>query len=172
MQCTNNNCTKVYKVKNENLCQVDTYDQAQVMDGSKNIAWDPWNAHIMSPDGDFIPNDIDLWYYKDPVLANISSQFAYANERKPLIIGTDFNWGKGNDFEAFRKYSNFTCRFTSTSDASKVRYTEAIMETAPIGQYNNQSLPDQIRCRTPKWGAPDTANLEISVNGQDYFGSY
>lgn len=33
-------------------------------------------------------------------------------------------------------------------------------------------LPDQIRCRTPKWGSVDTAQLEVSVNGQDYIGSY
>jgi hypothetical protein len=70
------------------------------------------------------------------------------------------------------KYSNFTCKFTSEYDATKSIITYAIMETSPIGQYNKALLPDQIRCRTPRWNSVDTALLEISVNGQDYIGSY
>lgn len=46
------------------------------------------------------------------------------------------------------------------------------METTTIGTYNKNLLPDQIRCRTPRWNSVDTALLEISVNGQDYIGSY
>jgi hypothetical protein len=46
------------------------------------------------------------------------------------------------------------------------------METNPIGSYDKGKLPDQVRCRTPKWPQPDTVTLEISVNGQDYLGSY
>jgi len=46
------------------------------------------------------------------------------------------------------------------------------METSPIGQYKKNLFPDQIRCRTPRWNSVDTALLEISVNGQDYIGSY
>ena len=127
---------------------------------------------MMNPDGDFTKNDIDLWYYKDPNFESINTYFAYANEEKPLMIKTDFYWGEGNDFQTFRKYSNFTCKFTSENDPSKTFTTYAIMETSPIGQYNKNLLPDQIRCRTPKWGSVDSAQLEISVNGQDYIGSY
>lgn len=29
-----------------------------------------------------------------------------------------------------------------------------------------------MRCRTPKWPQPDTARLELSVNGLDYLGDY
>jgi hypothetical protein len=46
------------------------------------------------------------------------------------------------------------------------------METNPIGAYRSGQLPDQVRCRTPLWKQPDTAKLEISVNGQDYLGNY
>lgn len=88
------------------------------------------------------------------------------------MIGTNFFWGEGNEVQTFRKYGNFTCRFTSTTDPTKKIVTLAVMETSPIGQYKKESLPDQIRCRTPLWTKPDTANVEISVNGHDYVGSF
>ena len=46
--------------------------------------------------------------------------------------------------------------------------TPAVMETKPIGSKGGK--PYQIRCRTPKWGTADTADLEVSVNGYDYLG--
>jgi hypothetical protein len=45
------------------------------------------------------------------------------------------------------------------------------METSPIGTYKQDTLPDQIRCRTPKWGQVENAIMEISLNGQDYIGN-
>jgi hypothetical protein len=147
-------------------------------DDKGNIEWAPWNILMESPDEDFPENNIDLWYYKDPVFKTISSQFAYANEEKPVIIGTDFFWNTddtkpaGNSVESFRSYATFTCRFTSTTDSSRRIVTPAIMESRPIGEYKKDKKPDQIRCRTPKWGAPDTANVDVSVNGQDYLGTF
>jgi len=48
------------------------------------------------------------------------------------------------------------------------------METKPIGSFIGKGStgrkPNQIRCRTPKWGTADTADLEVSVNGYDYLG--
>jgi hypothetical protein len=57
--------------------------------------------------------NLDLWYYKDPNFYNISTSYAYLNEEKPVVINTDFFWEEGNDFKAFRKYANITCRWTS-----------------------------------------------------------
>jgi hypothetical protein len=42
-------------------------------DDGKNIEWAPWNILMESPDEDFTRNNIDLWYYKDPVFKTISS---------------------------------------------------------------------------------------------------
>lgn len=172
LQCSGSICTKVYKVNNENSASIDTFEQAVVYKSNKNIEFDGFTVNMMNPDGDFTKNDIMLWYYRDPNFESINTYFAYANEEKPLMIKTDFYWGDGNDFQTFRKFSNFTCRFTSENDASKTFTTYAIMETSPIGQYNKNLLPDQVRCRTPKWTSVDTALLEVSVNGQDYIGSY
>lgn len=87
----------------------------------------------MNPDGDFIPNDISLWFYKDPVFDTISSQFAYSNEEKPIQVITNFFWGAGNNYDSFARHAVFTCRFTSQNDPSKTAVTDAIMETSVIG---------------------------------------
>ena len=70
---------------------------------------------MMNPDGDFTANEIDLWYYKDPKILNVSSEFAYSNEQKSLLFKTDFSWNEGNNYEMFKKFGNFTCRFTGSS---------------------------------------------------------
>lgn len=171
LTCGPQPCTKTYTVINEKLCTVDTFPQAEVMNAAKPIDFDPINIDIMNPDGDYDPNEIDIWYYKDPVFKGISSQFAYINEQKPLILSTDFSWNDGNNPETFRKYSNITCRFTGEKTGHQV-VTYAVMETNPIGAYDKGKLPDQVRCRTPRWPQPDTAKMEISVNGQDYLGNY
>mmetsp|Transcript_34677 Transcript_34677/g.53140 ORF Transcript_34677/g.53140 Transcript_34677/m.53140 type:complete len:436 (+) Transcript_34677:3222-4529(+) len=88
------------------------------------------------------------------------------------MIGTDFFWGAGNDFETIRKNSDFKCRFTSSNDPTKVIITEAIMEANPMGQFKKDKLPDQVRCQTPKWQSVDQAVLDFSINGQDYLGNF
>lgn len=159
-------------MKNENTAVVDTFEQSVVNKNSRNIAYAPFFVNMMNPDGDFSKNDIDIKYYRDPTFSNVSSHFAYANEEKPIMIGTDFFWGSGNDFTQIQKYSNFTCRFTSVNDPIKVMITDAIMEVSPIGQFRKDKLPDQVRCRTPKWDAVDSATLEFSINGHDYLGNF
>lgn len=71
---------------------------------------------MMNPDGDFTANEIDLWYYKDPHISNVSAEFAYSNEQKPLLFKADFSWGNGNNYEMIKKYGNFTCRFTGSTN--------------------------------------------------------
>jgi hypothetical protein len=42
--------------------------------------------------------------------------------------------GNGNSYQFFKKYSNFTCKFTSTGYYSKTSVvTKAIFEVSPIG---------------------------------------
>ena len=84
----------------------------------------------------------------------------------------DFKWGQ-NHPEIFRDYANFTCRFTSEKNNTYVKYTDAFMETSPIGSMKHGSLADQIRCRTPLWDHPgDVVKLDVSFNGMDYYGGY
>lgn len=44
-----------------------------------------------------------------------------------------------------------------------------MMEAIPLGSYrDDDELPSQLRCKTPKWKQVDRLTLQISVNGQDY----
>lgn len=88
------------------------------------------------------------------------------------MIQSDFGWGTSNDYQTFRKHGNFSCRFTGTTPEIKQVIVPAIMEVSPVGGYVQGKLPNQIRCRTPKWEKVESVNLDISVNGIDYFGSY
>lgn len=109
--------------------------------------------------------NLDLWYYKDPDFLNISTSYAYMNEEKPVVIATDFFWDEGNDYVAFRKYANITCRWTSENQPYKVKTTYAMMESIPLGSYQDDTYPSQIRCKTPRWNMLDKIKLDISVNG-------
>lgn len=85
--------------------------------------------------------------------------------KETILIPADFKWGK-NDPEKFKKYANITCKFTS-QDKSKTVVTQGYMVTVPYTQEEGKQ-PDHIKCRSPVWGNAEAANLEISVNNQDY----
>lgn len=70
-----------------------------------------------------------------------SSEFAYVNEEKVLLFDVDFMWTK-NHFSFFRDNANFTCRFISSQNGTVIKYTDAFMETSPIGAMKGDQLPD------------------------------
>lgn len=97
---------------------------------------------MMDMDGEFQANGIKLYYFRDFYFKNISSQFAYSNEEKPLMIETDFQWSNGNQYDLFRKNANFTCRFSGQQDPPIQVVVPAYMEATPIGGYLPQQLPN------------------------------
>mmetsp|Transcript_34677 Transcript_34677/g.53143 ORF Transcript_34677/g.53143 Transcript_34677/m.53143 type:complete len:161 (+) Transcript_34677:2709-3191(+) len=74
MDCSGQICSKVYAVKDEHTATVDSFERSVVMKkGGSNIGFDAFTINMMNPDGDFAKNNIFLHYYREPVLANISS---------------------------------------------------------------------------------------------------
>lgn len=59
-----------------------------------------------------------------------------------LLFNVDFRWGEANHFEFFRDYANLTCRFASAKNASMILYSDAFMETSPMGSMKAKQLPD------------------------------
>lgn len=171
MQCGSASCTQPYTVQDENHATVMSLEQAEVNspDGA-NVGFAAWQVNMMDPDGGYTPNNIDLHYYEEPTVDTSGGLFAFADEEKVLVMPTNFNWGESNKLDVFRKYGNLTCRFTGIDDPSHQVVTPAILEATPIGQFEQGNEPDQMRCRTPKWGRAESADLEVSVNGHDYFG--
>jgi hypothetical protein len=151
--------------------EVGTFEQSLMQLGSENVGFREFSVSVMDPNGDFSGNNIGLHYYRDPQILNSSSAFAFANEDKPLVLSANFYWGQGNDLETMKKHGNFSCRFASKSDSSRVVFTPAVLEAAPLG-IQQTSEPNQIRCRTPQWGFADEASLDVTLNGQDFLGGF
>ena len=168
------NCTTVYQVIDEHTIRIKVPPQKTVSASGEPIKYQPWTVAMMDMDGEFSNTNIKLYYYNEFQYKNISSNFAYANEEKPLILATDFNWGTGgNEYSRFKKLSNFACRFNSTTTEPATSVVmPAYMEASPIGGYLPQQLPSQVRCRTPRWNNTDILSLEISSNGIDFTGNF
>ena len=109
----------------------------------------------------FTENNIEIFYYEEPTYESLSSYGAPNNVERQIFAKTDFKWTK-NDYEKFKKYANFTCRFTS-QDGKKVVYTSAKMEHYPIGF--SEDKPSHIKCKSPKWKTSEPSKLDFSVNG-------
>jgi len=90
--------TKIYKVLNEMQVMVDSFDQNNLdikgEKGNKNVGFEPMTVEIRNPDGEYDPNDIYIYYYKEPAVQKQSAEFAYINEDKMVIFNVDFGWGE------------------------------------------------------------------------------
>lgn len=117
---------------------------------------------------DFTDSQIEIWYYTEPTVKGINKDSTPRNLEEPILIDTDFHWDK-NDFNRFNKYGNITCRFTQ---GDHVVITQGKMERDPLGTVNPETgdLPTKIMCPSPKMSRNGKATLDVSVNGQDYFG--
>ena len=113
-----------------------------------------------------------MYYIYDPEYKKLSRNSVPRGMQVPLLIETEFHWDR-NDKEMFRKYGNFTCRFTL---GDKVVTTQGRMETIPLGsryaRTNGKALdPDHVVCPSPKMDGTGAGKLEVSANGVDYEGA-
>jgi len=121
--------------------------------------------------GSYTENEIEVYYIYDPEYRKINRNSVPRNMQVPLLIETEFFWDR-NDKEMFRKFANFTCRFTLND---VVTTTHGRMETIPLGSsYSSNGekapLPDHIVCPSPKINMIGIGKIEISANGVDYEG--
>ena len=126
-------------------------------------------VQIRNPDGEYDPNDIYIYYYKEPAVQKQSAEFAYINEDKMLIFSVDFAWGeRGNHYDFFRDNANLTCRFSAAKNGSLILYADAFMETSPIGLMKTSAHPDQIteKCKELASGDPTPVSLSAAVARQ------
>jgi hypothetical protein len=72
---------------------------------------------------------------------------------QPIYAKANFDWDK-NDYEKFKQYSNFTCRYSSL-DGKRVTYTKARMEIYPMGNQDEKARPTHVKCNSPKVKNPE-----------------
>lgn len=118
----------------------------------------------------FTENGLDIWYYDQIEVYSLSVYGAPTNQEKTVFVKTDFKWNT-NDVEKFKKYGIFTCRFSSR-DGQRVVVTKGKMEVYPVGSFEDNIKPTHIRCTNPQWTQQEEVKLDVSVNGQEYFGDF
>ncbi len=169
--CTRHQCTQMAEYIDKTIIETPTYPQSQVTygDTSDNIEFNPLTVEACVYGNTFTENNIEIYYYEEPVYSKISQEGSPANNEDPLFIKSDFKYDK-NDPERLKKHSNFTCRFTSL-DGKKVVYTKGYMVHYPLSS-NEEDLPDHVQCATPQWKLTkepgkdrEEAKMDISVNG-------
>lgn len=116
LMCGADKCTNQYTVIDEHTIRVKVPEQNAVTANGKRISNEAFEITMLDMDGEFQANGIKLYYYHEFWFKNISTQFAYSNEEKPIMLETDFQWTNGNEFDMFRKNANFTCRFSGQQD--------------------------------------------------------
>jgi hypothetical protein len=91
-----------------------TYSQVQVnyQRNGENIRLNGMTVEASVYGNIFTENNIEIWYYEDPLYEKLSENGSPRNLQRPIFAKTDFRWNS-NDPEKLRKYGNFTCRFTS-----------------------------------------------------------
>lgn len=138
---------------------------------NQNIGFDGLTVEASVFGGVFTQNNIEVFYYDEPIYESLNQYGTPSNVEKPIYTKTDFKWHI-NDPERIKKHGNFSCRFTS-ADGKRVVYTKARMEVYPLGSQDDKALPTHMRCMNPKWkyGA-EQVRLDLSINGQDYSGDF
>jgi hypothetical protein len=118
----------------------------------------------------FTDNSLEIWYYDSPDVISLSVYGAPTNQEKTVFVKTDFKWNT-NDVDKFKRYGNFTCRFSSR-DGQRVMVTKGKMEVYPVGTVDENVKPTHIRCSNPKWPQQEEVKMEVSINGQEYLGDF
>tara|TARA_B110000285_G_C14718599_1_gene421089 strand:+ start:100 stop:420 length:321 start_codon:yes stop_codon:yes gene_type:complete len=71
--------------------------------------------------------------------------------------------------EVLDRYATPTCRYTF---GTKVEITDAQIVTYPFTGARTPNTANHIHCKSPRWSLdgsePETATLEVSLNGQQY----
>ena len=137
-----------------------------------NIGENPMTVEVSVYGSSYTDNDIEVYYIYDPEYKKLNRNSVLRNMQVPILIDTNFHWDR-NDKEMFRKFANFTCRWTL---GDEVITTQGRMETLPLGSSYSRNgetapLPDHIVCPSAKMKGIGSGKLDVSANGVDYEGA-
>lgn len=164
-------CSKPATFVDKKTLRTATFPQSTVKySGSgESVAWDPMYIDATVIGDEFTENQVDVYYYEEPQVLAPNIQESPANLQSQLLIALDF---KGNDMNRISQYSKPKCRFTA---GSKVQVVDGVLITYPLSGSQDPSDLNTIHCKSPKWSHSsqdaEQAKLDVSINGQNYFGS-
>jgi hypothetical protein len=90
--CSGSQCVKPAVFKDKHTLVAPTFAQADVkyQGKDKSVLWDPLYIDATVIGDEFTENEVELFYYKDPVLKAANIVEAPSNVQAQLLIATDF----------------------------------------------------------------------------------
>jgi len=119
--CGNDDCVKSATFIDKNTLRTQTFarDDIKCADDSEIINWDPIYIDATVQGNEFTENEVELFYYADPIISDPLINEAPGNIQAQVLIPTDF---AGNNMEVLDRYATPTCRYTY---GEKVEVTDA-----------------------------------------------
>lgn len=171
LTCGGANCARSATFIDKNTLNTTTFPQSEVRYSSGgNVGWDPMYIDALVWGDQFTQNQVEVFYYEDPSLISSNIAESPANLQSQLLLTVNF---KNNDLGRLLRLADAKCRFTA---GSKVFTEEAQLVAYPFTQSRDPNLINTIHCKTPRWqldaDQAEQAQLDVSLNGQQWFGNY
>ena len=164
-------CSKPASFVDKKTLRTPTFPQSAVKySGSgANVQWDPMYIDATVIGDEYTENQVELFYYAEPSVVAPNIQESPANLQSQILIALEM---KGNDMNLISQYAKPKCRFTS---GSKVMTVTGVLITYPLSGSQDASDLNTLHCKSPRWtlsgSDQEQAKLDVSINGQNYFGA-
>lgn len=109
------------------------------------MGFDPMYIDATVIGDEFTANQVEVFYYEDPLLTGTNIGESPANLQSQLLLSLDF---KKNDMNRLFKLAAPRCRFSA---GSKVQTTEGQLVDYPFSNNRDPNKINSIHCKTPKW---------------------
>ena len=129
------------------------------------LGFEKFAVEISIKAGVFTTSNITVWYMKDASISVNTPTSGSANGYTYLIFQTNFYW-ESNSKDQTMRYAAVRCHFYSST-------AEVYMDGSIIVYpFLSTGDPNALACLSPPWASAATVNLEVTVNGKDYFGGF
>jgi len=133
------------------------------------VKWDPMYIDATVIGDEFTENEVELFYYSDPIIQGSNIIETPSNIQSQLLIPMDFG---ANDMNRIDRYATPKCKFTY---GGKEQSSEGQIITYPFSGVRDPKTANTIHCKTPKWNLDsdeaEKTTLQVSLNGQNYIGN-
>jgi hypothetical protein len=147
LQCGGaSDCQKPAIFVDKNTLNTTTFPQSEVRySAGGSVGWDPIYVDALVWGDQPTKNQVEVYYYEDPVLRSSNLDESPANLQSQLMLTVDF---KNNDLTRLTRIGDAKCRFTS---GNKIYVEEAQLVAYPFTQSRDPNLINTVHCKTPRW---------------------
>ena len=165
--CGGSNCifSGVFISDSEIQCTMPPSNTVTYQNTGNNILYDQFAIEVSIKGSVFTTSNIQVMYIQNPEYQTLNTLSGTANGLTPVIIPANFNWNNST-METILTNANVSCRFFTNK-------SEVFMEgNIIVYPFLSTGNPNAVSCLTPPWPKSETVNLQITINGKDYFGSF